>query len=631
MDYDYDIIVIGAGHAGCEAALAGARTGNHTLLTTLNLDSIGFLPCNPHVGGTAKGHIVFEIDALGGEMGVNADKAAIHKRMLNESKGPAVHSLRAQMDKIKYHEYMKKTLEKQKNLDILQSEVNSILTKDNRVCGIITEYGQQITAKCIIVCTGVYLNSHIITGNVFTPCGPNGFRNATHLTQSLMDLGLKILRFKTGTPMRLAGKSINFDVFEAQQGIDGLPNFSMRTKKRMKNIATCYIGYTNAHTHEIIRKNLNLSPLYQGLIKGVGPRYCPSIEDKIVRFADKERHQFFLEPEAVSTSEIYVQGISTSLPYHVQQNIVHSIKGLEKAWIMRYAYAIEYDAIDSTQLKPSLECKFVDGLFFAEQINGTSGYEEAAGQGLIAGINAHLKLHNRPPLILGRDEAYIGVLIDDLVTKGTNEPYRMMTSRAEYRLHLRQDNADMRLTQYGYDAGLVSKTQYKRYLNKKQALEKGEEIFKTSLSPNERLKTFLQKHDESIPKSGISVLNLIQRNNLDIFKVNEEFGFFDGFDNEVLTELNIIAKNFGYIQIEKKQIEKTKKDENIKIPADFDYSKLAGLRLEAREKLKKIAPLTLGQAERISGVSPADINVLTIYLKQKQYKEVKNGNETNNN
>ncbi|MBQ7603234.1 MAG: tRNA uridine-5-carboxymethylaminomethyl(34) synthesis enzyme MnmG [Clostridia bacterium] len=631
MDYDYDIIVIGAGHAGCEAALAGARTGNHTLLTTLNLDSIGFLPCNPHVGGTAKGHIVFEIDALGGEMGVNADKAAIHKRMLNESKGPAVHSLRAQMDKIKYHEYMKKTLEKQKNLDILQSEVNSILTKDNKVCGIITEYGQQITAKCIIVCTGVYLNSHIITGNVFTPCGPNGFRNATHLTQSLMDLGLKILRFKTGTPMRLAGKSINFDVFEAQQGIDGLPNFSMRTKKRMKNIATCYIGYTNAHTHEIIRKNLNLSPLYQGLIKGVGPRYCPSIEDKIVRFADKERHQFFLEPEAVSTSEIYVQGISTSLPYHVQQNIVHSIKGLEKTWIMRYAYAIEYDAIDSTQLKPSLECKFVDGLFFAGQINGTSGYEEAAGQGLIAGINAHLKLHNRPPLILGRDEAYIGVLIDDLVTKGTNEPYRMMTSRAEYRLHLRQDNADMRLTQYGYDAGLVSKTQYKRYLNKKQALEMGEEIFKTSLSPNERLKTFLQKHDESIPKSGISVLNLIQRNNLDIFKVNEEFGFFDGFDNEVLTELNIIAKNFGYIQIEKKQIEKTKKDENIKIPADFDYSKLAGLRLEAREKLKKIAPLTLGQAERISGVSPADINVLTIYLKQKQYKEVKNGNETNNN
>lgn len=631
MTYDYDVIVIGAGHAGCEAALASARTGNRTLLTTLNLDSIGFLPCNPHVGGTAKGHIVFEIDALGGEMGVNADKAAIHKRMLNESKGPAVHSLRAQMDKVKYHEYMKTTLEKQKNLDILQSEVNSILTKDNKVCGIITEYGQQITARCAIVCTGVYLNSHIITGNVFTPCGPNGFRNATHLTQSLMDLGLKILRFKTGTPMRLAGKSIDFGVFEAQQGIDGLPNFSMRTKKPMKNVATCYIGYTNAHTHEIIRQNLNLSPLYQGLIKGVGPRYCPSIEDKIVRFADKERHQFFLEPEAVSTSEIYVQGISTSLPYHVQQNIVHSIKGLEKAWIMRYAYAIEYDAIDSTQLKPSLECKFVDGLFFAGQVNGTSGYEEAAGQGLIAGINAHLKLHNRPPLILGRDEAYIGVLIDDLVTKGTNEPYRMMTSRAEYRLHLRQDNADMRLTQYGYDAGLVGKKQYQRYLNKKQALEKGQEIFKTSLSPNEKLKTFLKKYDESIPKSGITILNLIQRNNLDIYKVNEEFGVFDSFDDEVLKELNIIAKNFGYIEIEKKQIEKTKKDENIKIPADFDYSKLAGLRLEAREKLKKIAPLTLGQAERISGVSPADINVLTIYLKQKQYKEAKNGNNTDNN
>lgn len=631
MNYDYDIIVIGAGHAGCEAALAGARTGNKTLLTTLNLDSIGFLPCNPHVGGTAKGHIVFEIDALGGEMGVNADKAAIHKRMLNESKGPAVHSLRAQMDKIKYHDCMKATLEKQKNLDILQSEVNEILTKDGAVCGIKTEYGQEITAKSVIVCTGVYLNSHIITGNVFTPCGPNGFRNATHLTKSLMNLGFTILRFKTGTPMRLAGRSINFDAFEAQKGVDNLPNFSTRTKKRMKNIATCYIGYTNAHTHEIIRENLNLSPLYQGLIKGVGPRYCPSIEDKIVRFADKERHQFFLEPEALTTSEIYVQGISTSLPYHVQQNIVHSIKGLENAWIMRYAYAIEYDAIDSTQLKPSLECKFIDGLFFAGQVNGTSGYEEAAGQGLIAGINANLKLHNRPPLILGRDEAYIGVLIDDLVTKGTNEPYRMMTSRAEYRLHLRQDNADMRLTQYGYDVGLVSKKQYMRYLNKKEALNKGEEIFKTSLSPNEKLKAFLQNNSESIPKSGITILNLIQRNNLDIYKVNEEFKVFDGFDNEVLNELNIIAKNFGYIQIEKKQIEKTKKDENIHIPADFDYTKLNGLRLEAREKLKKIAPLTLGQAERISGVSPADINVLTIYLKQKQNKEVKDGNKTNNN
>lgn len=618
MEYDYDVIVIGAGHAGCEAALASARTKQKTLLTTLNLDSIGFLPCNPHVGGTAKGHIVFEIDALGGEMGVNADKSAIHKRMLNESKGPAVHSLRAQMDKVKYHENMKKTLENQDNLDILQSEVNEILVEDKKVCGIKTEYGQTITAKSVIVCTGVYLNSHIITGNVFTPCGPNGFRNATHLTQSLINLGLTILRFKTGTPMRLSGKSIDFSVFEAQSGIDNLPNFSVRSKKPSKNVATCYIGYTNQTTHSIIRENLNLSPLYQGLIKGIGPRYCPSIEDKIVRFADKERHQFFLEPEALSTNEIYVQGISTSLPYHVQQNIVHSIKGLEKAWIMRYAYAIEYDAIDSTQLKPTLECKFIENLYFAGQVNGTSGYEEAAGQGIMAGINASLKLRGKQPLILGRDEAYIGVLIDDLVTKGTNEPYRMMTSRAEYRLHLRQDNADMRLTQYGFDAGLVGKAQYKRYLNKKDLLQKGEQIFKTNLSINQQLKEFLTKNNETVPKSGLTILNLIQRNNLDIYKVNAEFNFFKDYPAEVLEELNIIAKNMGYIEIERKQIEKAKRDESIVIPEDFNYSALSGLRLEAREKLKRIAPRTLGQAERISGVSPADINILTIYLKRKQ-------------
>ena len=620
MEYDYDIIVVGAGHAGCEASLAAARTKQKTLLTTLNLDSIGFLPCNPHVGGTAKGHIVFEIDALGGEMGVNADKSAIHKRMLNESKGPAVHSLRAQMDKVKYHDNMKKTLEEQENLHILQSEVNEILVKDNKVYGIKTEYGQTITAKSVIVCTGVYLNSHIITGNVFTQCGPNGFRNATHLTKSLIDLGLKIVRFKTGTPMRLLSQSIDFSAFEAQSGIDNLPNFSRRTKKPSKNVATCYIGYTNQKTHKIIQDNLNQSPLYQGLIVGVGPRYCPSIETKIVRFADKERHQFFLEPEALTTNEIYVQGISTSLPYDVQQDIVHSIKGLENAWIMRYAYAIEYDAIDSTQLKPSLECKFIENLYFAGQVNGTSGYEEAAGQGIMAGINASLKLRGKQPLILGRDEAYIGVLIDDLVTKGTNEPYRMMTSRAEYRLHLRQDNADMRLTQYGYDIGLVTKAQYKKYLNKKGFLEKGEQIFKTNLSLNQQLKDFLIKNNETVPKSGLTILNLIQRNNLDIYKVNEEFNFFKDFPAEVLEELNIIAKNMGYIEIERKQIEKAKRDESIMIPEDLDYSALSGLRLEAREKLKQIAPRTLGQAERISGVSPADINILTIYLKRKQTK-----------
>ena len=617
MNYDYDVIVIGAGHAGCEACLACARTGLKTLLTTLNLDSIGFLPCNPHIGGTAKGHIVFEIDALGGEMGVNADKAGIHKRMLNESKGPAVHSLRAQMDKVKYHEYMKKTLEKQKNLSILQNEINEIIVENGKVCGVVTEFGQKITSRAVIVCTGVYLNSHIITGNIFTKCGPNGFRNATHLTDSLQKIGFKILRFKTGTPMRLAGKTIDFDKFEAQSGIDNLPNFSIRTKKKTKSVATCYIGYTNEKTHQIIRDNLNLSPLYQGLIKGIGPRYCPSIEDKVVRFADKNRHQFFLEPEAMSTDEIYVQGISTSLPYHVQQQIVHSIKGLEHAWIMRYAYAIEYDAIDSTQLKPNLECKFVEGLFCAGQINGTSGYEEAGAQGIMAGINASLKLRGKQPLILKRNEAYIGVLIDDLVTKGTNEPYRMMTSRAEYRLHLRQDNADMRLTEYGHQVGLVKASQYNHFLAKKKLLEEGQQIFKNNIGLTQQLKDFLIKNNETLPKNGLTVLNLIQRGNLDIYKVNNEFHYFKDYPNEVLDELNIIAKNFGYIDIERKQIEKAKHDESILIPDNIDYNTMSGLRLEAREKLKRISPTTLGQASRISGVSPADINILAIYLKKK--------------
>jgi len=497
MKYDYDAIIIGAGHAGCEAAYACAQMGQKTLLTTLNLDSIGFLPCNPSIGGTAKGHLVFEIDALGGLMGKIADMATIHRRMLNETKGPAVHSLRAQMDKVLYHQYMKQTLENQKNLDILQGEVAEILTENGQVCGVKTHLNQQITCRAVVVCTGVYLASHILTGNIISECGPNGFMNSPHLTKSLQNLGLKILRFKTGTPMRIDKRTIDFTAFEEQKGEENLPNFSVMTKKTPKNVASCYIGYTNENTHQIIRDNLSLSPLVQGIITGIGPRYCPSIETKIIRFADKPRHQFFLEPEAMSTNEIYVQGVSTSLPYQVQQEIVHSLRGFEKAWIMRYAYAIEYDAIDATQLKASLEYKNVNGLFFAGQVNGTSGYEEAGAQGILAGINAGQYLKNQAPLILSRSDAYLGVLVDDLITKGTNEPYRMMTARAEYRLHLRQDNADERLTEKGYQVGLVSKQQYNLFKKKQKEIEEGKKLFDKILPPNEQMKIFLKRYNEA--------------------------------------------------------------------------------------------------------------------------------------
>ena len=468
---EYDVIVIGAGHAGCEAALASARTGLSTLICTLNLDGIGFLPCNPSIGGTAKGHLVFEIDALGGEMGRVADKTTLHRHMLNESKGPAVHSLRVQVDKVKYHEVMKSTLENQPNLTILQSEVAEILTKDNAVCGIKTAMGESFSSKAVVVCTGVYLNSRTLTGNYIRESGPNGFTNATHLSDSFRNYGLKKLRFKTGTPMRVAKRTIDFSQLEPQPSQPNLPPFSCLTTHLPKPKATCFIGYTNLNTHEIIKQNLKYSPLYQGVIKGVGPRYCPSIEDKIVRFSDKERHQFFLEPEAMSTNEIYVQGLSSSLPYKSQQDFIHSIVGLEKAHLMRYAYAIEYDCIDSTALSPTLECKFIKGLYFAGQVNGTSGYEEAGAQGVLAGLNASLKIRYQPQIVLKRNQGYLGVLVDDLVTKGTNEPYRMMTSRAEFRLLLRQDNADERLTEIGYKAGLVSKKQYKKYQQKKLGLK----------------------------------------------------------------------------------------------------------------------------------------------------------------
>ena len=613
---NYDVIVIGAGHAGCEAALACAKTGLKTLITTLNLDSIGFLPCNPSIGGTAKGHLVFEIDALGGAMGEVADKATLHRHMLNEAKGPAVHSLRVQVDKVRYHEIMKSTLENQENLTILQAEVAQILTRNNKLIGIKTAMNEKFTAKAVVVCTGVYLNSRTLTGSFIRKSGPNGFTNATKLTASLAKLGLKILRFKTGTPMRIDRRTVNFDALEAQPGQDNLPPFSKNTRSAPKNIVNCYIGYTNEKTHQIIRDNLKYSPLYQGVIKGVGPRYCPSIEDKIVRFADKLRHQFFLEPEALSTNEIYVQGLSSSLPYHAQIDFIHSIIGLEKAHLMRYAYAIEYDCIDSRDLLPTLEYKKIKGLFFAGQINGTSGYEEAAGQGLLAGINASLYVRKQEQLILKRNEAYIGVLADDLVTKGTNEPYRMMTSRAEYRLLLRQDNADLRLTKTGYKVGLVSKRNYRKLLKKERDIKKGSEILNKILSPNEELQQFLKENNENPVKSGISIKSLLKRNNLDIFKFNNKFHLFDEFSTEVLEQLNIEAKYEGYINIQKDQILELQKNESLAIPQDFDYGALKGLRIEARQKLSSVKPLTLAQANRISGVSPADINILTIYLKK---------------
>ena len=618
---DYDVIVVGAGHAGCEAALACARTGLKTLITTLNLDGIGFLPCNPSIGGTAKGHLVFEIDALGGEMGKCADKATIHRRMLNEAKGPAVHSLRVQVDKVKYHEIMKSTLENQENLTILQTEVSDIFTKDGNVRGIKTAMGEKFTAKAVIVCTGVYLCSRTLTGNYIKNSGPNGFTNATKLTASLQRLGLTILRFKTGTPMRVDRRTINLDALTKQAGDEDLPNFSKNTRRSPKNVALCYMGYTNERTHEIIRANLKYSPLYQGIIKGIGPRYCPSIEDKIVRFADKNRHQFFLEPEAMSTNEVYVQGLSSSLPYHSQIEFIHSIKGLENAHLMRYAYAIEYDCIDATALRPTLEYKNIKGLYFAGQVNGTSGYEEAAAQGILAGLNASLAIRGKEPLILKRNEAYIGVLVDDLITKGTNEPYRMMTSRAEYRLILRQDNADLRLTKKGYEAGLVSKANYRKLLKKERDIRKGQEILNQHLSPSQALQDYLKEHGENEIKSGISIRSLLKRNSINVFDFNDKFHYFDDFSKEILQQLNIIAKYEGYIDIQKQQIEQQQQNENIEIPQDIDYSTLKGLRLEAQQKLQRIQPQTLAQASRISGVSPADIYVLTIYLKRLKFNK----------
>lgn len=625
MEYmagEYDIAVVGAGHAGCEAALAAARLGCRTIVFAINLDSIANMPCNPNIGGTAKGQLVREIDALGGEMGKNADKTFIQSKILNSAKGPAVFSLRAQVDRRRYQMEMKNTLESQDNLDIRQSEIVDIIVEDNnRVTGVKTNTGAVYKCKAVIITTGTYLKGKIIIGDFSYSGGPDGLFPANKLSDSLRENGIELLRFKTGTPARINGRSVNFSKMVEQPGDERIIPFSFETEEIKKEQVSCWLTNTNSETHRIIRENLHRSPLYGGMIEGVGARYCPSIEDKIVRFADKESHQVFVEPMGLGTQEMYLQGLSTSLPEDVQVEMMRTVPGLENAVIMRSAYAIEYDCIDPTQLNNSLECMKVNGLFFAGQVNGTSGYEEAAAQGIIAGINAARKLKGEEPLVLDRSEAYIGVLIDDLVTKGTNEPYRMMTSRAEYRLLLRQDNADLRLTPIGYKIGLISKERYARFLDKKVKIdEEIKRIKKTTIAPSEKVNSFLRSRNSSEIKSGVKLVELLRRPEI----TYEDLGEIDtqrpALSYAVAEQASIAVKYEGYIKRQMQQVEQFKKLENKKIPENIDFTSIQGLRIEARQKLDKIRPESVGQASRISGVSPADISVLLIYIEQMKRK-----------
>jgi len=612
---EFDSIVIGAGHAGCEAALALSRTNNKTLLLTISLDAIAFLACNPSIGGTAKGQLVGEVDALGGEMGINADKTAIQIRMLNSGKGPAVQSLRTQADKNAYHDEMKKTLEEEPNLFVRQGEVDSVVLEgDDKI--VTTHLGLQYKAKSVVFATGVYLKSETIVGSCREKTGPNGFKNSSHLSDSLKSLGITLLRFKTGTPVRVHARSADYSQMEIQNGDENIFPFSYMTENKIENKAVCYLTYTTQKTHEIIRENLDKAPAISGEIKGVGPRYCPSIETKVVRFADKERHQLFLEPESLSTKELYLQGFSTSMPADIQKEMVHSVIGLENAEIMRDAYAIEYDCIDPTQLKPTLELKTIPGLFFAGQINGTSGYEEAAAQGIVAGINASAYNQNREQLVLKRSDGYIGVLIDDIVTKGTNEPYRMMTSRAEYRLLLRQDNADFRLTEIGRKFGLVKDDRYNKFLHKKEIMLKIEQKLEQKVKIDKILTTLFEENGETLPKESMKLRDLMKRNNIDIFKLDETYHLFDEEEKPFLPFVNINIKYEGYLKQQQEDIDKMLANENVSIPEDFSYEGLKGLRGEAIEKLSKIRPINIGQASRISGVSPADVAVLSVFVKK---------------